>query len=152
LCPSSIKAANRGITSLAVPIFGYSKRNLAEILTELWLSGLVDLSLVRNQQRYRLLKREELLKILRPLPKYIPSWRHIIEVIIPMRACLQKIKNSSESTQMIEIQNLLISMHPKLKKLQIVAPSFNGDISKYMNSFNQWLIDFSSKISESRFT
>ncbi|MFV0340965.1 MAG: hypothetical protein ACK5MA_10150 [Parachlamydiaceae bacterium] len=127
---------------------GYSKRNLAEILEELWLGGLVDQSLLRNQQRYRLLKKGELLKILGPLPKYLPSWRHFIEVIIPIRMCLQKIKNFSESTQAIEIQNLLISMHPKLKKLKILPPSFDGDFSKYMNSFNQWLLDFSSQMSE----
>jgi hypothetical protein len=131
---------------------GYSKRNLAEILEELWLSGIVDQSLLRNQQRYHLLKREELLKILGPLPKYIPLWRHAIEVILPIRMCLQKIKNSSEITQVIEIHNLLISLHPKLKKLQNPPPSFDGDISKYMNLFNQWVIDFSSQMSESKFT
>lgn len=125
---------------------GYSKRNLADILEELQLSGLVDQSLLRNQYRYHLLKRKELLKILGPLPKYIPSWRHVIEVILPIRTCLQRIKNSSESTQTIEIQNLLISIHSKLKKLQISPPSFDGDISKYMRSFNQWLMDFSYQI------
>lgn len=131
---------------------GYSKRNLAEILEELWLSGLVDQSLLRNQQRYRLIKREELLKILGPLPKSAPSWRQIIEVIIPMRECLQRIRKLSESSQVIEIQNLMISIHPKIKNLKIPLPSFDGDISKYMNSFNQWLIDFSSKMAGGNFT
>lgn len=112
----------------------------------------IDQSILRNQQRYRLIKREELLKILGPLPKSTPSWRHIIEVIIPMRGCLQRIRNSSESSQVIEIQSLMISIHPKLKNLKILPLSFDGDISKYMNSFNQWLIDFSSKMAEGNFT
>lgn len=120
---------------------GYSKRNLAEILADLCLSGLVDQSLVRNQHRYRLLKREELLKILGPFPRYTPSWRHLIGIILPIREILQRIKDMSESTQAIEIQNLLELLHSKLKKLKLVAPSFDGDVSKYMSSFKQWLLE-----------
>lgn len=131
---------------------GYSKRNLAEILQELWLSGLVNQSLLRNQQRYRLSKRKQLLKILGPLPRYTPQWRHIIEVILPIRDYLQRFKHSSESTQVIEIRNLLTSLHKELKTLKLIPPSFEGDLSQYMNSFNQWLMSFISKLSEGDFT
>ncbi len=125
---------------------GYSKRNLAEILQELWLSGLLDRSLVRNEQRYRLSKREQLLKILGPLPKYNPQWRHIIEVMIPIRNCLQSFQDSSESTQVVEIRNLLASLHERLKTLKSTPPSFEGNIPQYMNSVSQWLLSLTSKM------
>lgn len=124
---------------------GYSKRNMAEILEELRLSGVVDQSLLRNQQRYRLVKREALLKILGSLPRNIPSWRHIIAIIISIRGRLKKVQKSSESSQVIEIQNLLISLRTKLKKLNLVAPSFEGDVSHYLYSFRQWLINILHK-------
>lgn len=130
---------------------GYSKRNLAEILEELWLSRFVDKSLLRNQQRYRLLKREHHLGILGPLPKYIPLWRHIIEVVIAIRVCLQRIKHSSETTQVIEMRNLLASRQANLKRLKLISPSFEGNIPQYMISFSQWLVNFVSKMAEGDF-
>ncbi len=130
---------------------GYSKRNLAEILEELWLCGLVDKSLLRNQQRYRLVKREQLIQFLSPLPKYTPSWRHIIEVLLPIRDCLQGIEKYSESTQVVEIRNLLISLQGKLQKLQLTPPSFQGDMGKYLSAFDQWLLNIAGKISQGEF-
>lgn len=130
---------------------GYSKRNLAEILHELWLSGLVDQSSVRNQQRYRLLKREQLIKILSPVPKHTPPWRHILQIIVSIRDCLQRIEGSSESTQVVEIRNLLNALHDKLKKIKVIPPVFEGDISNYLNSFAQWLLTITSKLSQGNF-
>lgn len=130
---------------------GYSKRNLAEILEELWLSGLVDKSMLRNQLRYRLLNRENLIRILRPLPKCSPSWRKLIEVILPIRDCLSRVHESSESTQVVEIRNLLINLEQKLKSLNLTPPSFEGDISHYLRLFTQWLLNLSRKISRNEF-
>jgi hypothetical protein len=133
-------------------VIGYSKRNLAEILEELYLGGLVDKILVRNQQRYRLSKREQLIKFLSPLPKNTPQWRHIIEVILPLRSCLQRIDGSSESTQVIEIRNLLISLHDKLKKLKLTPPPFDTDISKYLGTFAEWLLNTIQKMAQGDFS
>jgi hypothetical protein len=130
---------------------GYSKRNLAEILEDLWLSGLVEKSLLRNQQRYRLLKREQLIKILSPLPTYAPPWRDIFQIILSIRYCLQRIESSSESTQVVEIRNLLLVLHEKLKKLKLTPPIFERDFSKYLSSFAQWFLNTISKLSQGDF-
>lgn len=131
---------------------GYSKRNLSVILEELWLSGLVDKSLLRNQQRFRLLKREQLMKVLAPLPKYAPSWLYIIQVIASLRQCLKRIEKSSESTQVVDIRNLLSALNEKLKKLKLSPPLFEGDIPKYLKVFDQWLMNIASKISQGNFS
>lgn len=130
---------------------GYSKRSLAEILEELWLSGLVDKSFLRNQQRYRLKKRDQLIKMLSPLPKFRPSWRDIIEVIVLIRDCLKRIEKSSESTQVVEIRNLLITHDEKLKKLNLTPPSFEGNVPKYLHSFDKWILNIVHKISQGNF-
>ncbi len=126
---------------------GYSKRNLAEILEELWLSGIVDKTTLRNQLRYRLLKKEQLIKILGPLPKYAPKWRDIFQLLLSIQFCLKKVEHLSESTQVVEIRNLLINHSNQLKKLELPTPIFEGDIAKYFDTFSKWLLKTTSKLS-----
>lgn len=75
----------------------------------------------------------------------------MIEVLLTIRDCLQRNEKSSESTQVIEIRNVLITLHEKLKKLKLTPPSIGGDISTYLKSFEQWLLDKVRNISQGVF-
>lgn len=131
---------------------GYSKRNLAEILEELCLSKLFDKFLLRNQQRYRLIKNTQLLRVLGPIPDYTPSWRMIFEILLPLRDCINHIADSSDSTKVVEIRNLLIALQKQLKRLNLTPSPWNNNFQAYLNSFNEWLIDIMHKLAGGNFT
>lgn len=130
---------------------GYSKRNIAEILDELYLSKILDKFLLRNQHRYRLIKNDELLGLLGPLPEYTPSWRLIFEVLFSLQDCIKRSLNSSKTTQAIEIRNLLITRESHLKRLNLSPPVWKNDYQAYLDSFGEWLIDIVSKLASGEF-
>jgi hypothetical protein len=127
---------------------GYSKRNLAEILEDLCLSGLFDKYLVRNHQRYRLVKNEQLIKVLGPVPEYAPLWRLLLEVLLPIRDCITRIENYSESTKVVEIRNLLTTLQKKMQRLNLTPPSFQTDFHAYLNLFAKWLLEIVQKLAQ----
>jgi hypothetical protein len=130
---------------------GYSKRNLAEILEEFSLSGLFDKFMLRNQHRYRLMKNDQLISILGPIPEYAPSWRLIFEVLLRLRDCIKSTENSSESTRGVEIRNLLIALQKNLQRLSLTPPSLQTNFHAYLNSFREWLLDIVRKLAQGDF-
>lgn len=130
---------------------GYSKRNLAEILEELCLSKLFDKFLLKNQYRYRLIKNDQLLRVVGPLPEYTPSWHVIFEILFSLRDCINRTVNSSESTQVVEIRNLLMSFEEDLKRLNLTPPPWNNNFQAYLNLFSEWLLDITGKLAKGNF-
>lgn len=130
---------------------GYSKRNLSEILEQFSLSGLFDKFQLKNQLRYRLAKNEQLIKILYPIPEFVPSWRHILEIFLPLRDCLRRIENSSESTRTVEIRNFLISKENILQRLNLTPPPFQNNYEAYFNSFREWILEIARKLAQADF-
>lgn len=127
---------------------GYSKRNLAEILEELTLGKLFNKFLMGNQQRYRLIKNEQLRKVLGPIPKYAPSWRLVFQVLLQLRACIHDNESLSESTQVVAIRNLLNALKNELQRLNLTPPSYQTNLHGYMNAFRDWLLDLVRKLSQ----
>lgn len=130
---------------------GYSKRNLAEILEEFCLCGLFDKFLVRNQQRYRLIKSSQLIKIMGPIPDYAPTWRLVFEILLPLRDCILRTEKSSGSTRVVEMRNLLISLQKQLNRLSLLPPPFQTDFNAYWNTFSQWLLEMVRKLAQGDF-
>lgn len=130
---------------------GYSKRNLAEILEEFSLGGLFDKFMLGNQLQYRLIKSTQLFKVLGPIPTYAPSWRNILEILLPLRDCIKRTENSSESSKTVEIRNLLIDLQKNLQKLRLSPPSLQTNLHDYLNSFFEWLFEIVKKLAEGNF-
>jgi hypothetical protein len=143
---------NADFSASDVTEIGYSKRNLAEILDAFSLSGLFDKFLLRNQQRYRLIKNDQLLKILSPIPAYAPLWRVILEVLLPLRECIKRTENSSESTKVVEIRNLLITLQKHLHRLNITPPPLQNNFKAYLNSFSKWLLEIVRPLAQGQLT
>jgi hypothetical protein len=130
---------------------GYSKRNLAEILDELCLGGVLNKFLLRNQMRYRLCDNHCFLEGFDPIPKYVPAWRTFLEILLPIRECIKRIHYSSEITQVVEIRNLLIALLKNLHKVNLVPPSLQEDCQQYLVNFELWLLDVAQKIAKGDF-
>ena len=138
--------ANGDFSASDVAEIGYSKRNLAIILEEFSLSGLFDKYLQRNQQRYRLIKNDQLANVLGPIPVYTPSWQLIFEVILPLRECIGRTEKSSESTKVVEIRNLLFACQKKMQRLSLTPPPLHTNFQAYWNAFSEWLLDIVRKL------
>jgi hypothetical protein len=130
---------------------GYSKRNLAQILEEFCLGKLFEKFLVRNQQRYRLIKSNSLIKILSPIPDYAPSWRIIFELLLSLRDCIHRIEKNSESTQVIEIRNFFKTFQQHLHRLNLTPPPWYADFSVYLHACNEWLLEAVSHLTQGEF-
>lgn len=135
-----------------IVVIGYSKRILAEILEEFCLSGLLDKYLLRNQQRYSLIKYDLFIKILGPIPDFVPSWRIILEILLPLRECIIGNENKAESTQVVEIRNFLSNLQQHFQSLNLQPPAMQSNYSAYLNSFKEWIIEIVRKLAEADFS
>ncbi len=130
---------------------GYSKRTLANVLESFTHAGIFNVFMARNQQRYHFAKRNQIIRILDPLPEFMPPWRHIIEVLLSLRACIQHIEDKSESSKVIEIRNTLMGLQNKLNKLKLIAPPFQADLKVYLNVFSEWILRLSGSLAQGDF-
>lgn len=80
---------------------GYAKRSLSDLLDGFVEAGFFDVFMVRNQRRYRLIKRDQMLGTLGLFPKCAPPWRRILEVLLPLRNCIQQIETKSGGTKIV---------------------------------------------------
>ena len=121
---------------------GYSKRNLAEVLEGFAQGGILSAFSVRNQWRYQIIKRNQILNLIGQLPEFLPDWRHILEVVLSLRATIRQIEKKSESTKLVEIRNLLSNLETSLRKLNLTPPPLQADFEAYWNAFAEWILRF----------
>ncbi len=126
---------------------GYTKRNLADVLEGFARAGIFDVFMVRNQQRYRFTRRNDFLKILSPLPKFMPSWRYLFEVILKLRDCIQRIEKKPDEIKAVEIRNALMDLEDPLHRLNLTPPPIQSDFSAYWDSFTKWLLEILKSLS-----
>lgn len=120
---------------------GYTKRNLADVMDGFVRVGIFGVSAVRNQRHYDFVKQELVLQLVGPLPEFTPSWRHILEVVIPLYASISEIENKPESIKVVAIRNVLINLKDNLSRLKLTPPPLQGDFTAYWNSLAKWILD-----------
>jgi len=119
---------------------GYSKRSLAALLEDFVRSGFFSSHKVQNKRYFRFIKRDPMTKIVGRLPKIIPSWRQFIEILLPLRSCIQQVEKKSEAIKLVEIRNVLLKIENQLYRLNLVPPSLESDPLVYWNSFSDWIL------------
>ncbi len=127
---------------------GYSKRNLALVLEDFHFVNLFSRSIRGNHQLYRLNKNSPLFQMLNPIPEYAPSWHFVFKILLSLKGCLQNTEGSSESTKVVELRNCLKRHEQSLQKLGLVPPVFQNDFSAYLKDFNQWILEWTSRLAE----
>ncbi|MBS0615537.1 MAG: hypothetical protein JSR58_03175 [Verrucomicrobia bacterium] len=129
-------------------MIGYTKRNLAEVLDDLHFGDLFHKYMLRNQQRYRLAKNEPLTQLLKPIPPHTLPWQTIFQILLALRAVIERTQNYSPSSKAIEIHNCLKKYEEVLALWGCNPPSLQNDFTAYLKAFNQWILDWSSEIAD----
>ncbi|OGN65032.1 MAG: hypothetical protein A3E80_03590 [Chlamydiae bacterium RIFCSPHIGHO2_12_FULL_49_9] len=119
---------------------GYTKRNLADVLDGFAQAKICDVSMVRNHKSYRFTKRDDFLRILGPLPGFMPSWRDLFETILKLRDCIHRTEAKTIDVRVVEIRNTLIRAKNLLSRLNWTPPPFQADFEVYWNSFSAWIL------------
>jgi hypothetical protein len=129
---------------------GYTKRNLADVLENFVRAGIFHVFLIQNQKRYSFVKRDQWIKILSPLPEFMPSWTLILKVILKLRTCIQYVENKSAGTKIVEIHKVLEEIEDPLRKLNLKPPPMQLNFSIYWNSFAQWVLGIAESLAAGR--
>jgi hypothetical protein len=119
---------------------GYSKRSLADLLEDFVRSGFFDVFTTRNQRNYRLKKCDQVKKIAGMFPEITPPWRQILDVLLPLRMCIQEVEKKSAAIKMVEIRTALLKVENKLARLNLSPPSMQSDFSIYWDTFTDWML------------
>lgn len=129
---------------------GYSKRNLAKILNDLAAAGILSESHVRNQLRYTFVRRDQFTKLLGGIPKKMVHWHRILAVLLPLRACLQDVEETPVGVRVIDMRNLLSKLASQLLQLKLTPPPLQKNFEAYWGSVAQWILDFSTSLSQGK--
>ncbi len=119
---------------------GYSKRSLIDLLDAFVQAGFFSVFTTQNQHNYSFIKRSQMANLLGEIPKITPPWREMLEVLLPLRSCIQEVEKKSIATQMIEIRNTLAKMENKLRKLNLSPPPIQSNFTLYLESFSNWIL------------
>lgn len=139
---------SREFTASDLIEIGYSKRHLAQILNDLAAAGIFSQTKVRNQLRYALVRRDQLLKLLGGTPKKMIHWDRILAVLLPIRACLQDVENTSIGVRVIDMRNLLNKLSNQLLQIKLTPPPLQNDFEAYWSSITKWILDFSASLAK----
>ncbi len=120
---------------------GYNKRTLADVLDSFVQSGLLTYSMARNQKKYELSRREQLVSLAGELPNVVPDWRRILIVLVMLRTALWRHRDNSTSSKVVAARNALAHLRDQLHQLNISPPQLPSDPALYWDSFARWASD-----------
>lgn len=127
---------------------GYSKRRIAAILEDLASAGIFSELKVRNQLQYAFMRHDQFIKLIGDIPQNIIQWQRILEVILPIHACIQDIEDAPIGVRVIDIRNLLNKLSNQLLQIKLVAPPLQNDFEAYWTSVVNWLLEATKKLAQ----
>jgi hypothetical protein len=146
-----ISEKDRDFTASDLLETGYSKRRIAQILDDLAEAGILSLVQVRNQFHYALIKRNSMIQLLGKTPKKMVHWDQILAVLLPIRACLHRVENTSVGVRAIDMRNLLKKLSKELQQIHLTPPPLQNDLEAYWENVVKWINEFSSSFAEGNF-
>lgn len=126
---------------------GYGKRSLADLLIDFVQSGFFTAFTVGNQRRFRFVKQDQMIAILGKIPEVIPPWRHILEVVLPLRTCILQVEENPQAIKTAELHKVLLQMHDKLHRLYLTPPTANSD----WDFLSDWILNIVKSYSQGNF-
>ena len=108
----------RGRTVLALSELGYSKRNVALVLDELVLAGVVTSNSEGNRARYRISNADAVRETFGPIPKS-GHWHVRLPIIAEFVKLALRIHNKDAMVQSVEAHKLYERLRPRLELLDL---------------------------------
>lgn len=129
---------------------GYSKRNIADALEGLSASGILQALPIKNQIRYRLLRRESLFTLVGEVPEVFPPWSLVVPMVLYFLQLAEDTAKSTDRVRGVEASKLLAGFAPSLQRARIIAP---GELGPGMGwaAFEEWALRVSGAWSQGRF-
>lgn len=119
---------------------GYTKRNIANVLDDLAAGGLLRASKVRNQLRYECARRDAVQALLEPLPKQIPKWRPIVELVSTLYWFVARTEGMPPIVRGVEAMSQLAAIQRPLASLRWPPPVIGQNPEKAWDKLAQWAI------------
>jgi len=128
----------RGRTVLALSELGYSKRNVALVLDELVLAGVVTSNSEGNRARYRISNADAVRETFGPIPKS-GHWHVRLPIIAEFVKLALRIHNKDAMVQSVEAHKLYERLRPRLELLDL-PPLPMTIAGTYWATLQGWLI------------
>jgi hypothetical protein len=119
---------------------GYTKRNIANVLDELTASGLLIASQTQNQLRYRWAKREAFEALVKPLPRQLPNWRPIVDLVTVLYWFVERTEPMPTVVRGVEAVNLLPSIDRQLALLRWEPVRLGRSPEKSWDQLANWAV------------
>jgi len=130
-----------GLTVLALSEVGYSKRNIAFVLADLVMAGIVISASEGNRVRFRLADPVGLERVLRPVPLTPGRWHFRLPVLAAFVELAGRLRDRDAVVQGIEARKTLDASMPNLVASGISGSGPNAIAETYWPALQRWLID-----------
>lgn len=122
------------------PETGYAKRNVAEELDSLRRGGLLAVTPVRNQLRYRAASRDRLATVVGPTPAVFPPWPRLQLFLDDLLALTIPPQSKGPELRAVEASRLL-RRHAELLAGVDPPPPVPADRARLWPTFEDWSLD-----------
>ena len=119
---------------------GYTKRNIANVLSDLSAGGLLSASKVQNQLRYRWARRAALEAVIGPLPRQIPGWRPIVDLVLTLYWFVVRTEPMPGVVRGVEAANILPSINRVAVLLQWRPPRAGRTPEETWDELARWAV------------
>jgi hypothetical protein len=130
-----------GLTALALSEVGYSKRNIAFVLEELVMAGILVSASEGNRVRYRLTDPVGLERVLRPIPSTPGRWHLRLPILAAFIELAVRLRDRDAIVQSIEARKTLQTLMPMILGAGIIAPGPSASADTYWPELQRWLIE-----------
>lgn len=128
---------------------GYAKRIVAQILSELHMSGLLQATPVRNRIHYRLARVDALRKLAEPLPDYFLDWSTLFSFLAAARHLAIRSESTSWRASAVGINRLMQRFAPFLTRFREL-PQSHAALETYWHDALHWILSFTQDVAEGR--
>ena len=130
-----------GLTALALSEVGYSKRNIAFVLDDLLMAGILVSASEGNRVRYRLADPPALERVLRPVPSTPGRWHLRLPIIAAFVDLAGRVRDRDAIVQSIEARKTLETLQPTISAAGIATRGPSATAETYWPELQQWLIE-----------
>jgi len=129
-----------GVTTLTLSEVGYGKRNVAVVVQDLAMAGIVVATPDANRTRYRIARPDVLRSLLAPIPRGGGRWYLRMPLIARFVQLAERLRGKDPLVQAVEARKLLTDQESEVVALGIALPRLST-AETFWDEVQQWVID-----------